>query len=125
MRFLLRSTALVLLFAFTSTPMSVGASGSSYIYGESAWQTTYYSKSRVVTNPEIPGPEVAFYQYSGSTSLYLGTHNCNAGALTPFMPQAHGQWKAVANLPANYTFCMRTIHNEGLTRSFDGHLEWD
>lgn len=123
--------SLVLAALLLLAPVSqVGATGSEYIGGTATTQYMYYYTKRVVTNPSLPGPEVAFEKDSGPNDLWLGAHNCNLISPSvigggPFYQSLH-TWSPVANLlSANTQFCIVTYGSGGGGTTFNGTLAWD
>lgn len=83
----------------------------------------------MVTNPELPGPEVAFNQDDGPGGLQLAGWLCDPANQYlrwggPYA-QAFGVWRTVADGVAAYTtFCVVTRSSDGYGE-FGGTLAWD
>jgi hypothetical protein len=127
---LLRNPHLLLLAlscAIALAPVGVFASGYENIGGYASYQQIlWYYNPRYVTYPPTPGPEVAFIQYSETSTirLFLGTHNCSRGDAGPIYEQFIGSWRPVRYYSSPTVFCMLTYSASG-SGSFNGDLAWD
>lgn len=109
------------------SPAGLSAAGNANIGGYAAnGSITWYYSERYVTNPTAAGPEVAFYQLSESTPLflYLGTHDCNRNGAGPMYRQYIGHWRPVHYYEFTTKFCLWTYSSSG-SGSFNGNLAWD
>ena len=124
MKRFMQTVALVLGLAVLLAPTGVGATGTEWIGGWAEGRITYYSTQRTVTNPSLPGPEVAFLKASGVANLYLGPNNCDSSNIAIMRAQTPGEWSAVAYFSGPTTFCISTASptNQG---TFQGTLAWD
>lgn len=112
-----RTFLLVLSVLGVLIPMGTHAGGSAWIGGSSGTQV--YFTARMVTNPSIPGPEVAFRQGS-SGALSLGAHSCS-GQYYGLVGMTPGQWRGVKSTDSPMVFCLYSWANH----AWGGDLEWD
>lgn len=128
-RLSLQVVSAFVLFGMLLVPAS-GASASGYenIGGDApAFSTHWYGTVRYISNAAAPGPEVAFYKYSGPSGLVLGAWDCSFTAYMgggPFQ-QFDNQWQPVAENLGNVAFCMATRSNTSPGGQFNGDLNWD
>ena len=131
-RMVIATLVLGVLVAPMSTlfaPAQVAATGSVPTSASAtAGQITWYYKDRPVTNPQLAGPEVAFYQSSGISGVFLGTHNCSQGDAGPIYPQYNGTVQPVRYYPIEeyvfpVTFCVLSYAN--VSGDIYGTLYWD
>lgn len=124
--FKVKAVVMGLLCAMLLSPAGVSAAGNENIGGYATGSITFYYSARNVTNPSSPGPEVAFYQISESSSirLFLGTHNCDRTGAGPMYEQYIGIWRPVHYYGSPATFCLWTYSASG-SGSFNGNLAWD
>lgn len=113
----------IALSAAILSPAGVSAAGYENIGGYAGPSTIFYTTPRDVTDASVPGPEVAFYQYSGPAGLFLGTHNC-AYSGGPMYKQSIGSWQPVGYHNDDDTFCLFSFSNSG-AGDFNGDLAWD
>lgn len=106
-------------------PFGVSAAGIESVggYATSA-EVTWYTSWRYVSNPALPGPEVAFNQSSGNAGLFLGIHDCSQGGAGPMYKQSIGSWQPVGYTSSPMWFCLFTYSNSG-AGNFAGDLNWD
>lgn len=114
------------VLAITQTVLAGG--GPEYTYGSYINGTVkYYTNSRYVDDPALPGPEVAFYLTTSSASdvLMLGTSHCGSGYDGPiYFQYDDGYYHPVAYFSAPRAFCIVTYGNGG-SGSFEGDIAWD
>lgn len=118
----------------TLSPGSVGtadATGSAFIPGCRAPTSQYsYMNVRTVTNPALPGPEVAFNQSTGGSDLFLGATNSGSGGgayvFGGIFPQTPGVWEPEGLISNPYTrFCLGAGEYNNPTVGYSGDLAWD
>lgn len=122
-----RITTLIaaLLCLAVLSPAGVSAAGYQNIGGYAGPSTEFFTTRRYISNPSSPGPEVAFYQYSGPAGLFLGTWGCPGGAGGgPMYKQSIGSWQPVGYYSSPDSFCLFSYSNSG-SGNFNGDLSWD
>lgn len=85
---------------------------------------TFYYNPRYITDASTPGPEVAFYQRSGMSRLFLGIHRCNGIGDGPIYEQVMNTWQPVSYVATEIEFCLLT-YTTTVPGNFTGDLAWD
>jgi hypothetical protein len=117
----LASLLIVAMLGIRATVLA-GSEGTSGVYNNGAWK--FYYNDRYVSNPALPGPEVAFYLNTYSPGLYLGTSYCGNTPDGPIYYQYRNNWNPVAYFPSPRIFCVVTW-GSGSSGTFAGTIAWD
>jgi hypothetical protein len=116
-----------LALSMAVSPVAIAATYTD-IFGEAYTSGyTWYSRSRTITSPEEPGPEVVFKQYTGPNGLQMGAYRCGQVGTFPWgrYPQDFGVYQPVADgVPYLTVFCLFTLSSSG-NGDFTGRLGWD
>lgn len=80
---------------------------------------TEYVSWRWIDNPATYGPEVAFIQYSGATTLQMGIYG--SGYMNTMYPMSYGEWRGAGFSSAPKWFKVRAA----CTTDWSGRIAWD